>query len=170
MIIISDTSPLSNLAIVGYLSLLQQIYNKVIIPQGVAEELRNASDEENLIAGVLSLDWIEVIPAKNLELISILRNNHNLDRGEAEAIASLAIGNALALELNADELLIDERLGRREATRLGLPITGVLGILLVAKRRRLIPAVQPVIDALMNQAGFRVSNQLYAAVLKAADE
>jgi predicted nucleic acid-binding protein len=45
-----------------------------------------------------------------------------------------------------------------------------LGILLVAKRRRLIPAVQPVIDALMNQAGFRVSNQLYAAVLKAADE
>lgn len=163
MIIVSDTSPLSNLAIVGYLSLLQQIYNKVIIPQGVAEELRNASDEENLIAGVLSLDWIEVIPAKNLELISILRNNHNLDRGEAEAIA-------LALELNADELLIDERLGRREATRLGLHITGVLGILLVAKRRRLIPAVQPVIDALMNQAGFRVSNQLYAAVLKAADE
>jgi predicted nucleic acid-binding protein len=170
MIIVSDTSPLSNLAIVGYLSLLQQIYNKVIIPQGVAEELKNASDEENLIAEVLSLDWIEVVPAKNLELISILRNNHNLDRGEAEAIASLAIGNALALELNADELLIDERLGRREATRLGLPITGVLGILLVAKHRRLIPAVQPVMDALMNQAGFRVSNQLYAAILKAADE
>lgn len=163
MIIISDTSPLSNLAIVGYLSLLQQIYNKVIIPQGVAEELKNASDEENLIAGVLSLDWIEVVPAKNLELISVLRNNHNLDRGEAEAIA-------LALELNAGELLIDERLGRREATRLGLPITGVLGILLVAKHRRLIPAVQPVMDALMNQAGFRVSNQLYAAILKAADE
>ena len=87
MIIVSDTSPLSNLAIVGYLSLLQQIYNKVIIPQAVAEELRNASDEENLIAGVLSLDWIEVVSAKNLELISVLQNNHNLDRGEAEAIA-----------------------------------------------------------------------------------
>ena len=87
MIIVSDTSPLSNLAIVGYLSLLQQIYNKVIIPQAVAEELRSASDEENLIAGVLSLDWIEVVSAKNLELISVLQNNHNLDRGEAEAIA-----------------------------------------------------------------------------------
>lgn len=122
MIVVSDTSPLSNLAIVGCLSILQQIYNKVIIPQGVAEELINASDEEHIIAGVLSLDWIEVIPATNLELISELRNNSNLDRGEAEAIA-------LAIELNADELLIDERLGRREATRLGLPITGVLGIL-----------------------------------------
>ena len=87
MIIVSDTSPLSNLAIVGYLSLLQQIYNKVIIPQAVAEELKSASDEENLIAGVLSLDWIEVVSAKNLELISVLLNNHNLDRGEAEAIA-----------------------------------------------------------------------------------
>lgn len=163
MIVVSDTSPLSSLAIVGCLSLLQQIYNKVIIPQGVADELRNASDEENLIAGVLSLDWIEVIPAKNIELISVLRNNHNLDRGEAEAIS-------LCLELNADELLIDERLGRREATRLGLPITGLLGILLVAKHRRLIPAVQPVIDALMTQAGFRVSSQLYAEVLKAAGE
>ncbi|MDD1416155.1 DUF3368 domain-containing protein [Dolichospermum sp. ST_con] len=163
MIVVSDTSPLSNLAIVGYLSLLQQIYNRVIIPQGVAEELINASDEENLIAGVLSLDWIEVIPAKNLELISILRNNHNLDRGEAEAIA-------LVIELEADELLIDERLGRREATRLGLPITGILGILLVAKQRKLIPTVQPVIDALIIQASFRVSSQLYAQVLKAANE
>ena len=163
MIVVSDTSPLSNLAIVGYLSLLQQIYNRVIIPQGVAEELINASDEENLIAEVLSLDWIEVIPAKNLELISILRNNHNLDRGEAEAIA-------LVIELEADELLIDERLGRREATRLGLPITGILGILLVAKQRKLIPTVQPVIDALIIQASFRVSSQLYAQVLKAANE
>ncbi|MBD2626714.1 DUF3368 domain-containing protein [Trichormus variabilis] len=163
MIVVSDTSPLSNLAIVGCLSILQQIYNKVIIPQGVAEELINASDEEHIIAGVLSLDWIEVIPATNLELISELRNNSNLDRGEAEAIA-------LAIELNADELLIDERLGRREATRLGLPITGVLGILLVAKHRQLMPAVQPVMDALITQAGFRVSSQLYAEILKAANE
>jgi predicted nucleic acid-binding protein len=163
MIVVSDTSPLSNLAIVGYLSILKQIYNQVIIPQGVAEELINASDEENLIAGVLSLNWIEVIPAKNQNLISELRNNYNLDRGEAEAIA-------LAIELNADELLIDERLGRREAIRLGLPITGVLGILLVAKQRKLIPAVQPVMDALITQAGFRVSSQLYTEILKAANE
>ena len=76
----------------------------------------------------------------------------------------------LALELGADELLIDERLGRREATRLGLSITGLLGVLLVAKRRGLVVAIRPVMNDLINQAGFRVSNQLYAEVLLAANE
>ena len=108
-IVVSDTSPLSNLALVDVLFLLKEIYNTVVIPQAVAEELSNAKDEDQRIAVVLSLDWVEVRQATNLELIAGLRNEYLLDRGEAFAIA-------LALELNADELLIDERLGRREAT------------------------------------------------------
>jgi predicted nucleic acid-binding protein len=86
-----------------------------------------------------------------------------LDAGEANAIA-------LALELQADDLLIDERLGRQEALRLGLSIIGILGILLVAKQKSLIPQVQPVMDALISQAGFRVSSQLYQRVLALAQE
>jgi uncharacterized protein len=78
--------------------------------------------------------------------------------------------SALAIELEADDLLIDERLGRQEAIRLGLPVIGILGILLVAKRRSLIPQVQPVIDALIQQAGFRVSPQLYQQILALAQE
>lgn len=163
MIIVSDTSPLSNLALVDGLFLLKEIYQTVTIPQAVAEELSNAGDEDQRITAVLLLDWVEVRQFTNLELIAELRNDYLLDRGEAEAIA-------LALELKADELLIDERLGRREATRLGLSITGVLGVLLIAKCRGLIPAVQPVLDELMTQAGFRVSSQLYADVLSVAGE
>ncbi|MFM7880500.1 MAG: DUF3368 domain-containing protein, partial [Microcystis panniformis] len=145
MIIISDTSPLSSLALVDYLSILKDIYTNVVIPQAVANELANLTEEDIRIKAIISLNWIQVKQAANLELVACLSNEYNLDLGEAEAIA-------LALELKVDELLIDERLGRREAVRLGLSITGVLGVLLIAKNRGLIAKVQPIIDALILQA------------------
>jgi predicted nucleic acid-binding protein len=61
-------------------------------------------------------------------------------------------------------------LGRQEALRLGIPIIGILGILLVAKQRSLIPQVQPVMDALINRAGFRISPQLYQRILALSQE
>ena len=163
MIIVSDTSPLSNLAIVGYVSLLKEIYTTVIIPQAVANELNNVNDEDMKIKQLLSLEWIQVQQIIDLQLVNRLRNENNLDLGEAQAIT-------LALELKADDLLIDERLGRREAVRLGLSITGVLGVLLVAKTRGLIASVKPIIDALITQANFRISDQLYEEVLRTANE
>ena len=160
MIIVSDTSPLSGLAITGHLFLLQQIYGQVVIPAAVADELRRGGQDDPRIHEVQSLNWIEVQRPRNLALAESLQSDRNLDRGEAEAIA-------LALELKADELLIDERLGRREARRLGLSITGLLGLLLVAKRQGLIEAIRSVIDALNSEAGFRVSSQLMTEVLRA---
>jgi predicted nucleic acid-binding protein len=74
------------------------------------------------------------------------------------------------LEVNASRLLIDERLGRQVTADQGLRITGVLGILLVAKRQGAITIVKPVMDDLVTQADFRLSSQLYAEVLKAASE
>jgi uncharacterized protein len=163
MIIISDTSPLSSLAIIGYLSILQYIYARVIIPQAVANELANSTEEDIRIKAMLSLEWIQIQQTTNLDLVACLKDEYNLDLGEAEAIA-------LALELKADQLLIDERIGRREAVRLGLSITGVLGVLLVAKNRGLISKVQPIMDALISQANFRISGQLYEEVLRTANE
>jgi len=163
MIIISDTSPLSSLALVGYLSILKDIYTNVVIPQAVANELANLTEEDIRIKATLSLEWIQVQQATNLELVACLRNEYNLDLGEAEAIA-------LALELKADELLIDERLGRREAVRLGLSITGILGVLLIAKNRGLVSKVKPIMESLISQANFRISHQLYEEVLQTANE
>ncbi|MBS0016153.1 MAG: DUF3368 domain-containing protein, partial [Arthrospira sp. SH-MAG29] len=97
----------------------------------------------------------------NQGLVNDLRTRVNV--GEAEAIA-------LAIEVKAARLIIDERLGRQAARDFGVKITGVLGILLLAKRQQLITQVQPIMDNLMAQANFRISSQLYADVLMAADE
>lgn len=161
MIVVSDTSALCNLAIVDHLWLLESIYQTIIIPDVVARELAAASNP--LIPAILQAGWIQPQPLTNSELANQLQQERGLDAGEANAIA-------LALELQADDLLIDERLGRQEALRLGLSIIGILGILLVAKQRSLIPQVQPVMDALISQAGFRVSSQLYQRVLALAEE
>ncbi len=163
MIIVSDTSVLSNLAIIEQLPLLQQLYNQVIISQAVRNELSIASPENINIRAVVALSWIEIRLVKNTVLVETLLHDRELDQGEAEAIA-------LALELPAKRLLIDERLGRREATRLGIPITGVLGILIAAKTEGLLPLVKPVMDDLIIRAGFWVSEQLYAEILQVAGE
>jgi len=163
MIVVSDTSALSNLAIVEQLALLQYLYNKVVIPQAVADELIRASPENAIIKTVLALDWIEIRQVRNLLLVESLRRDRELDAGEAAAIA-------LTVELQAQRLLIDERAGRREAIRLGLAVTGVLGVLIAAKAEGVLPAVKPVLDRLIQQAGFWVSEPLYAEILQAAKE
>ena len=161
MIVVSDTSALSNLAMVDHLWLLEAIYQTVIIPGMVANELAAASNPT--ISAIPKLGWIQIQSLTNSQLADKLQQERGLDAGEANAIA-------LALELRADDLLIDERLGRQEAIRLGLSIIGILGILLIAKQRSLISQVQPVMDALIKKAGFRVSPQLFQRVLILAQE
>ena len=163
MIVVSDTSPLSGLAIAGYLGVLEQLYGQVLIPSGVMQELQRGGEDDPRITDVLGLDWIEIRQATNQQLIKVLQTEHHLDRGESEAIA-------LALDVNAEELLIDERLGRRKAMDLGVSITGLLGILLVAKRRGLIPQIRPIMDRLILDANFRIGANLYREVLVAAGE
>ena len=86
-----------------------------------------------------------------------------LHLGEAEAIA-------LALEMNADRGLIDERDGRLRAHQLGLHVTVVLGILLRAKMAGRLQAVRPEIQALRTRAHFFVAPELEAAILAQAGE
>jgi predicted nucleic acid-binding protein len=86
-----------------------------------------------------------------------------LHQGEAEAIA-------LALEMKASHLLIDEREGRAMARQLGLPLTGILGVLLRAKKTKQIAAVKPEIEALKTKARFFIAPALETAVLAQAGE
>lgn len=161
MTIVSDTSAITNLAAVGHLNLLQQLYGNIIIPQAVYDEMVGLGYTVPGTIEVQTLPWIQTRQVINRTLVTELQTE--LDEGESEAIA-------LAIELVADRLLIDDYAGRIAASRLGLNLTGILGVLLVAKHRELIPDVKSVMDDLITQAGFRISNQLYADVLQAAGE
>jgi len=161
MIFVSNTSPISNLAKVGQLSLMPQLYGRILIPCAVHEELLDIRAGNTVITAVRSATWIDIQSVQNQKLVNDLRTRVNV--GEAEAIA-------LAIEVKAARLIIDERLGRQTARDFGIKITGVLGILLLAKRQQLIMQVQPIMDNLMNQANFRISSKLYTDVLMAADE
>jgi predicted nucleic acid-binding protein len=86
-----------------------------------------------------------------------------LDLGEAETIA-------LALELDADLVLLDEKEGQHAAQRLGLRVLGVVGILLEAKANSNINAVRPLLDALRQTAGFYLSTPVYKHALSLAGE
>ncbi|MEH2052061.1 DUF3368 domain-containing protein [Nostoc sp.] len=160
MIVVSNTSPISNLAAIGQLVLLQQLYGKVIIPSAVYQEILNSGVTDPGTLAIKNLNWIQTIPVTNLVLLQTLQIN--LDPGEAEAIA-------LAVELNADRLIIDERRGRNEAIQAGLQVTGLLGILLAAKQQGFVSQVQPILDDLIAN-GFWIREQLYAEVLLLAGE
>lgn len=160
MIVISNTSPISNLAAIGQLELLQQLYGNIIIPPAVYQELINSGDTDPATLAVQTLGWIQTQPVLDRVLLETLQTN--LDPGEAEAIT-------LAVEIHADRLIIDERRGRNEAIRLGLQVTGLLGIVLAAKQQGLIPLVQPILDDLRANS-FWIRDALYAEVLRLAGE
>ncbi len=161
MIVVSNTSPIFYLSTIGQLDLLRQLYDEIVIPNTVFQEITNVGNTDVSATVVPTLNWIKIQSTTDLTLVNTL--SHELDPGEAEAIA-------LAVELDADRLLIDERLGRNAAIRLGLKVTGVLGILIAAKRKNLIQEVKPLLDTLIKQVGFWIDEQLYTEILQAVDE
>lgn len=161
MIVISDSSPIMNLAAVGQLQLLQQLYTKIVIPEAVYKEIVIEGVGRFGAVEVKEKTWFDVRSVTNTILVNDLLLD--LDIGEAEAIA-------LAIEEKAHLLLMDERRGRTIAKKMGINVTGLLGILLVAKKRGTLTRVKPVMDDLMSKAGFWINKRLYADVLRAAKE
>lgn len=158
MIVVSDTSAITNFLKVGQLNLLQKLFQKVFITPQVYLELCEIESQKSAIDKLI---WIEIIEPHNTILIYDLETR--IDIGEASAIA-------LALELKADYLLIDERKGRIEAEKLGLKITGIMGVLLQAKKEKHIELIKPILYQLQQEANFRLHPSLYEKVLEIADE
>jgi predicted nucleic acid-binding protein len=132
----------------------------VVLPPAVAAELAKPPHALQAV-DVNSYPFLSVrTPASShrvLELLSIL------DAGEAEAIA-------LAEELHADVVLIDELSGRNIARQCGFPVLGTLGILLRAKQERLCPQILPLLRQLQQDFGFFISPSLWKSILRQAGE
>ena len=160
---VSNTSPISNLASIGRLRLLQSQFSEIWIPAAVSQELDAHPDPVALTAtrGAMDEGWIKQAPMPASRLADVL--SLHLHRGEAETIA-------LAADLKAEIVIVDEQEGRKVAVAMGLQVTGVLGILLRAKRLGEIPALKPEIETLRNKARFFIAPSLETKLLAAAGE
>ena len=138
-------SPISNLLRIGQLPLLQALYGSVVIPESVYAEIRALESFGIDTSWLVDTEWIAILPVGD------------------QAIA-------LAIELKADRLLMDERLGRQVAQRFSLRVTGLLGVLVAAKQDKLIAELKPVLDDLMAQAKFWVHPELYRQILQDVNE
>lgn len=157
MSVVCNASPLIHLARVGHLDLIRQLYGELTLPEAVWHEVVVEGTGQLGADKVRAAPWIRTQAVTNRLLVRVLQQE--LDAGEAEAIA-------LALEIGAELLLMDERLGRETARHLGLRYTGLIGVLVEAKHKKLITAVKPYLDMLRDASGFRVSNALYTRVLQ----
>jgi predicted nucleic acid-binding protein len=161
VIVVSDTSPLSYLSKLDRLNLLPQMFETVALPPEVLSEWERDASSTTVRRLAQNAGWLRVIAPTNQAKVTSLEER--VDRGEAEAIV-------LAEELNADLLLIDDEDGREIANQCGLAITGVLGVLLRAKRAGLISAVRPEIERLLKETTFFCSEALFQNLLNLAGE
>ncbi len=113
MIVVSNTSPITSLAAIGYLNLLHDIYGTIIIPVAVYQEMTGLGYAVPGTIEVQTLSWIEKRELENRLLLEELQKE--LHRGESETIA-------LAISSNADRVIIDENPGRKKAISLGLNV------------------------------------------------
>lgn len=158
MVVVSDTSVITNLLQINKIELLQQLFKKVVIPGEVYNELNRIPGHTIFLA---EQEWIQILsPADNLAVEKLLIY---LDKGEAQSIV-------LAAELQADLLLIDERKGRQIAEEMGLKIMGLIGILIKAKNIGLINFVRPLLDELIASAGFRIKEDFYNQIITLVNE
>lgn len=156
MIVVPDAGPLIFLATAGQLDLLARLYDRVVVPNIVYDEVVVAGAGLPGAAQVAAAGWIEVEDVEpDAELI------HSLDRGEAAAIP-------LAVRLGA-ALLCDDAEARTEARRRNLLVIGTLGVLLLAKDRGLLARIEPIVFS-MRSAGMYVAEALLHEVLDAAGE
>jgi predicted nucleic acid-binding protein len=158
MIVVADTSPLNYLIRLGRPEVLQAIFGRVLVPRAVLVEMQHpdAPPEVSAFASAPPA-WLEPVQVQRLDESLAAE----LGAGEREAIS-------LAVEVNADILLIDERAGRREAEARHIAVAGTLAVLLQASLRGYFDL--PEAMKRVREFGFRVSRPIEELMLARYEE
>ncbi len=158
MIVIADTTPVNYLVLIQEADLLPRLFGRVIIPSAVFDELNDPETPDTVKVWLASFpSWLKVLPLRGQPPPEL----DYLDQGEREAIA-------LAEELSADHLLLDESDARKEAARRKLPFIGTLGILRRAAQLDLVDL--PAALARLQQTSFYVEAKLIRSLLEEDSE
>lgn len=152
MIVVSDTSPLNYLLLIGQVDVLPTLFGRVLAPPAVVTELLRAKAPDVVKQWAKTPPtWLEVKAPATVAI------QGRLGPGETEAIA-------LAQEMHADTLLMDDRDGVAAAQRMGLSVTGVLGVLRLASEYRLLDLAQAF--AALRQTTFRGPEEIMDRLLR----
>ncbi len=157
MKIVSNTTPIISLSSVGKIEILKELFQEIIIPQAVYEEIKA---KKTYGYNEVDLSFITVQTIQNIEYQTPLLSQ--LDIGEAQSIV-------LSKEINADNTIIDENTGYIFAKESGLNVIRTLSILLKAKEINVITDVKPLLDEMISK-GRWYSNHVYYSFLRKANE
>ena len=158
-VVISNTSPIFYLHRLRLLDLLQELYQKIIIPKAVVAELEIGRRQGEDVPEIDNYEWIETRAIRSPQILGL---STDFGSGEAEVLA-------LALEVSESLVIIDEKLARKIARLRGLRVTGTAGVLLKAKQEGHIRAVKPFLDRLQ-EIHFYLSDNVRALILSKAEE
>lgn len=161
MIVVADTSVLLNLAFLGKGDLLGQLFGEVWLPHAVVREFQRMSASKGRFAGLALPRCCKECTVTRLPVE--ITSDAKLDPGEAEALG-------LAIEHQADAVLLDEVFARGAAARLGFTAIGTAGLLVMAKQRGFISELAPLLRKVIVEGGFRFSEALLREVLRRAGE
>jgi len=152
--VVVNSSVIIALAKISKLELLKKLFGEIIIPTQVYEEVASDPTLPGAIE-TLTADWMRILQIKNRALFDELRSE--IDIGEAAVMV-------LAKEINADLVILDDKLARKKADLLGLEYIGTIGILILAKKKGLIKSLKEELTKLRNK-GFWISNKLLQKIL-----
>lgn len=160
MTVVSNTSPLILLGKIDRIDLLPQLYDDVLIPGSVLEEIE--AKPGKAVPQIRVLLRSQQLQLQHAARHMLAELPMNLGAGEREAMA-------LALETEADLVILDDQQGRQVARSKGMSVTGTVGVIIEARARSIVPSVRHEVDRLI-EAGLWISEVLYHRIVQEFEE